>query len=129
MNLSRVSRLYDSTLHVSLKRITLTDLTMVSNRTLLFQEIAPKRNGMKKQLALQVVEESQQEESPRFNGLLSYRYIELADIRFNFMPNTINKILKFFRATRLSTKPVNDSFMVVTEYPNDFKPPSVIQES
>lgn len=71
-----------------------------------------------------IVEENQQEESPRFNGLLSYRYIEMADIRMNFMPNTINKILKFFRANRLSTKPVNDPFNVVMEYPNDLKPPS-----
>jgi len=68
--------------------------------------------------------ENQTEESPRFNGLLDYKYIEMADVRLNFKPNTFNMMLKFFSANRYFTKPVNDHFMIAHEYPTDFKNPT-----
>lgn len=38
MNVIQEQRLYDSTMRLTLKKIILTDMTMIANRTLLFQE-------------------------------------------------------------------------------------------
>jgi hypothetical protein len=112
------TRLYDSALKLTLKQISMIDQTMVANKTLLFHE---KQDESRK--VLTVMSASQQAESPKFRGLLSYTQVELADVRLNFMPSTINMILKFFAAKRLSTLPVDDHFLIAEEYPPDFEHP------
>ena len=40
----------------------------------------------------------------------------MGNMCLNFMPNTINNMLKLMRATRLQTKPVDDQFLAAEEY-------------
>lgn len=107
MKVIQESRLYDSVMKLTLGKITLTDTTMIANRTLLYQEQSMNK-GIKSK-ALYVVSESRMEESPKFKGLLSLQHIELTDMRVNFNPSTFNMMLKLFAAKKPNTKPVNDA--------------------
>jgi len=113
---------------LTLKKLTLTDQTMIANRTLNYQERPENKRSSNKQVALVILSESCQEESPNFEGCLTTTMIEMPLIRLNFNPVTLNKMIKFFVARRPSTRPVNDNFQIAEEYPLDFKPPTLRKE-
>jgi len=45
----------------------------------------------------------------------------MSNVHFNFMPNTVNQVIKLFSATRRQTKPVDDHFLVNEEYDSTAK--------
>jgi hypothetical protein len=61
---------------------------------------------------------SYNKKSPLFDNLLSSTEVFLSNITINFMPGTVNNILKMLRAVRKQTKPVDDQFLAAEEYDN-----------